>query len=351
MGFSDVTRCATGLCAAAALLVGCAGPQGQGGFFIAAPGASISTHATLADGRSWMLPEAESQDLLYIGNIANSGSGTGTVTVYTYPQGKLVGTLKGFTRANGLCVDESGDIFVANFGGEDVIEYAHGGTKAIATLKYKGTPYGCAIDPTTGNLAVTIWCNGPIGSCYSEGTVLIYRQAKGKPEVLKDPTADASMSYCAYDKAGNLFVDSYGELYHIAFAELPKRSKTFKTITLQLPKRAEAAGGLQWVRNYLAVGFADGNVVGEYSIKGDSATRAHVTLLEGIQRGFGTNQFWVGGSTLVAPIIPTPKHPNGIVEFFSYPQGGKPFKTFTTSLDVPWAAMVSPAKTGHELVR
>jgi hypothetical protein len=286
-----------------------------------------------------MMPEASSEDLLYVGNL-NAG-----VTVYTYPQGKLVGNLKGFNEPRGLCVDKAADVFVTDDDGAKIVEYAHGGTKRIATLADDGSPYGCAVDPTNGNLAVANWCDGPSGSCFSEGTVLIYKHAKGKPEVLNDHDIPPSMTYCAYDKEGNLFVDSYGEEYEIGFAELPARSKTFDTLALKLPKRAEFSGGLQWVGKYLAVGFGDGNVVGEYSIKGDIATRVQVTPLKGVLRDFGTNQFWVEGTTLIAPVIPTQKHSNGIVEFFRYPQGGKPFKTFTSSVNTPYAAAVSPAKT------
>jgi sugar lactone lactonase YvrE len=104
-----------------------------------------------------MLPEAKSEDLLYVANTgSNSSRDCGSVTIYTYPQGKLVGKLKGFNRPNGLCVDKAGDVFVANFSGETMVEYVHGDTKPIETLADDGTPNGCAIDPTTGQ-ATLVW--------------------------------------------------------------------------------------------------------------------------------------------------------------------------------------------------
>lgn len=323
---------------AVALLAGCGGSQPP----IAVPSAmqQAGDRAPHTDrSASWMLPEANNVDLLYVGNL-DAG-----VTVYTYPQGKLVGNLKGFNEPRGLCVDKAGNVFITDFNGGKIVEYAHGGTKPIATLRDDGSPYGCAIDPTTGNLAVTNGCDGPSGSCFPDGTVLIYAHAKGKAEILNDPEIPPAMTYCTYDKHGDLFVDSYGELYQIGFAELPAGSKKFTTITLKLPKRAEAAGGLQWVGRYLVVGFTDGNVVGDYSVKGRTATRVRAIFLKGVERGYGANQFWVDGSTLVAPITPTVKHADGVVEFFPYPRGGKPFKAFTTSLNFPWAAAVSPAKS------
>ncbi|MGA8474385.1 MAG: hypothetical protein WB681_04900, partial [Candidatus Cybelea sp.] len=85
----DFSRSVFGICAAA-MLAGCGGSQPP----IGAPGAmpqtsAITTHA--AQGTSWMLPGASSQDLLYI-----SSNDRGSVYVYSYPQGSLVGTLTGF---------------------------------------------------------------------------------------------------------------------------------------------------------------------------------------------------------------------------------------------------------------
>ena len=52
------------------------------------------------------------------------------VAYYTYPAGKLVGTLN--ATARGLCSDTSGNVFLVNEGG--IGEYAHGGTSLINTL-------------------------------------------------------------------------------------------------------------------------------------------------------------------------------------------------------------------------
>jgi hypothetical protein len=48
--------------------------------------------------RSWMLPEAKNEALLYVSNVY-------TITVYSYPKGKLVGTLSDFEKPYGECVD------------------------------------------------------------------------------------------------------------------------------------------------------------------------------------------------------------------------------------------------------
>src|ERR1700728_389190 len=89
------------------LIAACGGSQPP----IGAPGAmpqasAIATHADR--GKSWMLPEAKSEDLLYVSNYAN-----GTVTVYSYKAGKLVGTLSGLRLPTGLCTNKRGDVFIA----------------------------------------------------------------------------------------------------------------------------------------------------------------------------------------------------------------------------------------------
>jgi DNA-binding beta-propeller fold protein YncE len=336
---SDITRRAVGLSAFTALLAGCGGPQAHAAFFVPMPEGSISTYAMQADGRSWMRREATNQDLLYVANLYG-----GRVTVYTYPQGKLMGELAGFgTPVYGLCVDNAGDVFVANFSGETIVEYAHGGKLPIATLADGGTPNGCAIDPMTGDLAVTNSCDGPVGSCYPSGTVLIYKRAKGSPKAFTDPFT-AQMFYCAYDRAGNLFVDGGSAFGSIGFAELPKGGASFRKIKLLLPKSAQAPGFLQWTNTHLAVASANGNAIYQYDIHGHHATRVGTTRLKGLENGSGTNQFWVVGTNVVAPVVNSIKHPNGFVDFFKFPAGGEPTKLITKSLDQAWGAVVSPAQ-------
>ena len=60
-----------------------------------------------ASDRSWMLPEAQNEDLLYVTNVY-------TVTVYSYPEGQLVGTLSNFYKPYGLCADKAGDVYVTD---------------------------------------------------------------------------------------------------------------------------------------------------------------------------------------------------------------------------------------------
>jgi hypothetical protein len=153
----------------ATMLSGCGGSQPP----ISAPGATTqtSTVATHADrGKSWMLPEAKSEDLLYI-----SDAGNNTVTAYTYPRGRLVGTLGGFDFPYGQCVDKLGDVFIANTNASNIVEYRHGSSSPVATIGDAGEhPAGCSVNPLNGDLAVNntyTVSNGP-------GSVSLYTYSR-----------------------------------------------------------------------------------------------------------------------------------------------------------------------------
>ena len=90
--------------AAAALLAGCAG-----GSLHSLPPASASSSAarSLAPGTSWIDPSAKKGALLYA-----SDSAADVVKVFSYPRGKLVGTLTGFQTPQGMCVDKAGNVFI-----------------------------------------------------------------------------------------------------------------------------------------------------------------------------------------------------------------------------------------------
>ena len=74
--------------------------------------------------------------LLYVSDI-----GAEDVDVFSYPGGKQVGKLTGFSEPAGLCTDRKGDVFVVDSGSDRILEYAHGGTSPIATLR-AGRPSG-----------------------------------------------------------------------------------------------------------------------------------------------------------------------------------------------------------------
>ena len=121
---------------------------------------------------SWLDISAKRSSLVYV-----TDGGNASVTVYSYDDGQLVGTLQGFSGPSGLCVDSARDIFVTDTQSEKVFEYAHGGTQPINELETNGQqPVGCAVDPLTANLAVA-----SVG-----GSVWHFPQREGFRQVVHD---------------------------------------------------------------------------------------------------------------------------------------------------------------------
>ena len=141
----DFARCAVTCCTAAAMLAGCGGSQPPIGAQGAMPQTSaIATHAER--GKSWMLPEAKNEDLIY------AVGGCGGTCVLSYPKGKLVGELSG-AYGDADCSDTKGNVFISE--ATEVAEFAHGGKTPIATYNVAyAPPFGCSVDPESGSLAV-----------------------------------------------------------------------------------------------------------------------------------------------------------------------------------------------------
>jgi hypothetical protein len=316
---------ALGVCAAVAMLPGCSGsPMPISPQSLSSP-SSQRNGATAAHpdhGQSWMAPDAKNQELLYISDI-----GTYDVYVYSYPKGELQGTLTGFSGPEGECVDKKGDIFIANFGASNTLEYAHGGTSPIATLSDPGYyPSGCSIDPTTGDLAVTNYQATGGG----QGNVAIYQHAKdGQPVYYADRDID-TMAFGGYDNVGNLFVDGATSDSAFAFAELPSGGTSFEKISLS--QKIGIAGGVQWDGTHVAVGDRDTNVIYEFAISGTKGEKVSSTSLIAAS---DVDQFWIEGPKVIGS-------DSGAADamFWHYPSGGSRTKV-VDGLHEPIGATVS----------
>lgn len=269
----------------------------------------------------WKARQTHAQDLLYITD--------GLVYVFTYPGTHSIGILTPHS-AGTECADSSGHVFITGNGGYPtyngvIFEYAHGGSKPLATLD-DGTsnPYGCSIDPTTGNLAVTDNCPGS-GTTQCRGDMAIYLHAKGEPKRYVD-SAITSYYYCGYDGSGDLFLDGTDSEGAFRFAELPKGATKFTNITLEV--KIEKPGGVEWDGQYVAVGN-QGNKI--YRIDGSGGKVEGTISLSGPQKlgSLEIQQFWIQGSTLIGPghgSATTGYGGAGFVGFWHYPGGGSPVR-------------------------
>lgn len=284
---------------AIAFLAGCAGPSQ-----LETPGVAVQNGVT-----------ARTTDLLYVSDL-----GSNSVDFFTYPALKAVGTLTGFGSVAGVCSNKAGDVFVVDEAGP-VVVYAHGGTKPLRKLQIRGAPYGCAIDPVTGNLAVTNL------SALLYGTITIYAHAKGNGKIYEDYKVGTT-DFCAYDDKGNLFVDGSNLSAQFVLLELPKGGHVFHTYSLT--RSVKSAGGVQWDGKYVVISDRGASMIYRTTTTGKVA---QVVRLKG---GPQVDGFWLAGASLIGPNAQS----GGAVAFWRYPAGGAPIKTMREFLE-PYAATIS----------
>jgi hypothetical protein len=321
--------CALGSCAAAAFLAACGAPplslsQGQDDMQPPIP-------ARADRGGSWMLPEAKSEDLLYVTAPQFSHP---KVYVYSYPGGRPVGVLNfGKALPERECSDKNGNVFITNrinSGYPGIVsEYAHGGTQQINTFSYKNyASYDCASDPTTGNLAVLF------NLASSDGVIAVYSHAKSGPTVYQTQMVPL---YCGYDNAGNLFVDGTpsGDGSGFEFAELPKNGSQVEAILLN--ESFEAPGPVQWDGQYITVGNEPTEIIYRFVISGSQGTSVGETYLSPEPN---VENWWIHGGTVIGAWA---DREGPAVYYWTYPAGGSPIKTIKRDYFHPLATTISVA--------
>lgn len=303
---------------------------------VAAPWHAI---ARRTNHRSWMSPEAKSENLMYVSDGLDS-----QVDVFSYPKGKLVGTIGGFSTPQGMCADKNGNVWITSSNSYQIFEFAHGGTTPIVTLALPGPQIAvdCSVDPSSGNLAVTSFCEYSPGKCIANGSVFVYTDLNKSPAQYFVGDAE-NVYFCGYDNAGNLFVDAYeGPSGPTVLGELVKGASSIELLTVDRP--IYFPGGVQWDGKHIAVGDQEaGNKfassVHQLTVKGSNATVVGTTRLQGVNDGV---QFWIQGKTIVVPNYALGA-PND-ARVFSYPAGGSPRTIFGSGdFEEPIGSVVSLA--------
>jgi hypothetical protein len=299
-------------------LVGCGGLSSESQLPEVRPDVAATSY--FAGGR----PPA-AQSLLYVSNVNND-----TVTEYAFPSGKFTRTLRSSKWPEGECTDSSGDVWVADDGSSRLVEYAHAGTKPIATLQDPGNyPYGCSVDSKSGDLAVT-----NIASTYGfpVGSLTIYAGAKGPPKAYF-----ASKLYryyfCAYDSSGSLFVDGIDRSNSFELAELPHGKSNLTSISLN--QSIGSPGNVVWDGKHIAVGDGSDGTIYQISVSGSQGTVVSTTSLS---KGGNAAQFFVDGREAVAGVTGSTNK----FGLWKYPAGGNPTSIFKLArVDGPYAVAVS----------
>lgn len=300
-------------CATAVLLVSLVGCGGAAALPSGAARDFVARAAPLA---------LANENLLYV-----SEYGGGVLDVFSWPKGQYITSLTGLndTPAMGLCVDKKGDIWVvesvSGAGHPQAQKFSHIGAP-IGDLQDQGEdPYGCAVDPKSGDFAMT----SEEGLYNQPGSVEVWKNASGTATVYTDYPSIDLMLWCGYDDKGNLFVDGIpGESgSEFQLAELPRGGKSLiniKTSGIVFP------GSIQWTHGMLTIGdpsYESGSVIHQLQISGRTAKSVGLTVLKQSQEVF---QGWIQGDMVIGP---EDSHSFDGVQLWKYPKGGNPTATLS----------------------
>jgi|GEM_PF-1206411 len=318
-------RSALALSIAAASLAGCVLRQaqdGRGGAVI--PGSMLRPAEDLSAKR-----------LLYISDWA-----TNEVYVYDYDSRAQIAKLDGFKQPAGECVDRKNDVWITDFRAYDVVKYGHGGSKPIEILQTAGHPIGCAVDFTSGNLAVVNFFtkNGP-------GNLQVWKNGGGKPTTYT-PAALYYLWPPAYNANGAVFFEGRlkdGSRYGVS--ELANGAKALREDRLK-GATIHFGGAAEWDGAHIAL-------VDQASASGDTTVIYRTSFSGAVGAVLGRthlNDSCHGNATdVVQPfIVPA----DGIVvggnlscknrvDYWEYPAGGSVKSTLRDAPGEPFGAAVS----------
>ncbi len=235
------------------------------------------------------------------GRLFVSDSQASVLGVFSLPDLVLKGTITGLSQPRGLCDDGNGNVWVANYGTQQMFKYSRTGA-LIATLNdANGFPFACSVDKgphgshdlATANLQNL--SKSPHGNAESPAPSMHHMSGPGETEVWAEGMTKPGPSYDygpmhtvrgeSYDP-GDLYIDGQTKTGTFVLAELRSGSKTITGITvtggtIHLP------GMLQWDQDdhYLAVGDRKcgsprTTCVYHLSISGSTGTITGKTTLE-----------------------------------------------------------------------
>lgn len=323
---------------AAALIAGCGGSQPPIASWRGGSNIRTATANREVPHSSWITAGKSGQDLLYVSN------GNGIVNIYDYSTQELIGELIDFTKPEGECTDQKGDVYITDYSTGDIDEYAHGATTATRVINESPyNPDACAIDPKSGDLAVANYSDG--GS-YTQGSLAIYAHAKGKPTYYTS-NALYQVNGVAYDAHSDLLVTGFylysGYYVETSFAYLVAKSKNLQEITLPPPNTYNwgSVAGLGWDGEYFVVSSYE--YLYQYSIN-IKAELVGTVVLDGAEIAPAFYERSRKKQATQAASTAYEFGQNNAVYLYQYPAGGEPYATITHGIDDPLGVAISLAK-------
>ncbi|MBV8724786.1 MAG: hypothetical protein JO078_11510 [Candidatus Eremiobacteraeota bacterium] len=198
-------------CLVAPLLAACSNgiPSGAAGVdpskFGAAPGSRrlpiIAAPAQSLQNPSMPAAKGIPRDL-YVADLG-AKFGTGGIFILKNRSYKEVGAItNGISQADGIWVDQHGNVYAANASGGNATEYAPHGSSPICTYSGATDPINVSTD-AKDHVYVADWNNG------SNGAILEYKQCKNKIINHYSFNSYTAPEAAVADASGNLFVAYY----------------------------------------------------------------------------------------------------------------------------------------------
>jgi hypothetical protein len=299
---------------------------------------AASFNAAQGETGSWMQANASKSTLIYAGGFY------GGVYVYDYSTGKRVGKLS--ADSDGMCVDAKGDVYVTELSGS-TLEYAHGGTKVLKTFNSDGIPAGCSVD-AKNDLAVT---------SARPADVTVFAGGDPNKSTTYSDSSCTSLNRMGYDNKGNLMGQGGNSgSSSVIICALLAGSQKETTLSME-GFSIGAQAGTMWDGKYVALSDqnVDGKVISgiaQASLSGITLVSHGETLLSDKCSGGHsdiTGPFIVGakntpindrqGKVVVATDSVCQAKGSYLIEFWHYPKGGNPFKSYKETIPIGGVAV------------
>jgi len=200
-----------------------------------------------------------------------------------------------------------------------IYEYAHGGTSPIATLNDPKTALGCAVDPTTGDLAA------------SGDGVAIFKNASGNPTMYY--SSEYRFYYCGYDDRGDLYLTAVNGHYadQQVLVRLASGSADFEQITLnaKLYSSNSIWPTVQWDGKHMAVTsdpYLKPISLYRLRITGSNATVISSASLSSPMNDY-SGETWIQGTSIIGVGHAKPRHYEAAFLWPNPGGGGMPGRT------------------------
>jgi hypothetical protein len=213
-------RCAfVAIATGVVLLAGCSGgasrlsstpvlPQTSSRALMPSPSVALSRRISIpsqwASYPSWRSPGAITPEIYVLDLDENA------VKIYTGTGSHgLTGTLSGLSGPQGLAVDSSGNLYVANTAAQNVLVYQPGQTKPSLRLSDTGNfPVAVAV-LLTGEVVVANLCSGSGSQCVGNGSIFGYKKGATKHSVTYGNANILSPFFVTSDAADHVYADGF----------------------------------------------------------------------------------------------------------------------------------------------